>query len=72
MELPEFGQLISGLFIGAVGLAMFIYGKKRPEPKCLGIGLAMCIYPYFVHSMVIMWGIAALCVAGAYVLPRLE
>jgi hypothetical protein len=72
MELPSFGLLFSGLLIGAVGLGMFIYGKKRPEPKCLLIGIAMCVYPYFVSSVVLMWVIAVACIAAAYALPSFE
>jgi len=72
MELPSFGLLFSGLLIGAVGLGMFLYGKKRPEPKCLLIGLAMCVYPYFVSSVVWMWIIAVACLAAAYALPSFE
>lgn len=72
MELPSFGLLFSSLLIGAVGLAMFIYGKKRPEPKCLLIGLAMCVYPYFVPSLALTWVIAAICLVAAYALPSFE
>jgi hypothetical protein len=72
MELPSFGLLLSGLLIGAVGLGLFIYGKKRPDPKCLLIGLGMCVYPYFVTSLALMWIIAALCLAAAYALPSFE
>ena len=72
MELPSMGLLLSGLIIGTVGLGMFIYGKKRPEPKCLLIGIAMCVYPYFVSSVALMWVLAVACVAAAYALPSFE
>jgi hypothetical protein len=72
MELPSFGVLFSSLLIGAVGLGLFLYGKKRPEPKCLLIGIAMCVYPYFVSSIVLMWLIAAVCIAAAWMLPSFE
>jgi hypothetical protein len=64
--------LFSGLLISSVGVGMFIYGKKRPEPKCILIGLAMCVFPMFVHSLLLMWGIAAGCIAGAVALPSAE
>lgn len=72
MELPSFGVLFSSLLIGAVGLGLLIYGKRRPEPKCLLIGIAMCVYPYFVSSLVVMWLIAAACIAAAWVMPSME
>lgn len=62
--------LVSGLFIGLIGMGLLMYGKKSMEPKCIGIGLAMCVYPYFVTSLVLMWLLAAMCVAGVYYLPR--
>ena len=62
--------LISGLFIGTIGVGMFIYGKKAMEPKCIGLGIAMCVYPYFVTSIALMWVLALACMAAAYFLPR--
>lgn len=70
MDLSDPGVLFSSLLIGAVGMGLFVYGKKAQEPKCLGLGVAMCIFPIFVHSMLLMWGIACLCMVGAYALPR--
>jgi hypothetical protein len=72
MEIPSMGLLFSGLLIGTVGVGMFIYGKKRPEPKCLLIGIAMCVYPYFVSSLALMWVIAVACMAAVYMLPSFE
>ena len=72
MEIPSMGLLFSGLLIGTVGVGMFIYGKKRPEPKCLLIGIAMCVYPYFISSVALMWIIAVACMAAVYMLPSFE
>jgi len=72
MEIPGMGLLFSGLLIGTVGVGMFIYGKKRPEPKCMLIGIAMCVYPYFVSSLALMWVIAVACMAAVYMLPSFE
>jgi len=63
------GILFSGMAVSTIGLGMFIYGKKRPELKCIIIGLVMCIFPMFVHSLLVMWGLAAAGVAGAAMLP---
>jgi hypothetical protein len=72
MDLPDFSLLFSGLLIGTVGLGLFIYGRKRPDTKCLLIGVAMCVYPYFVSSVALLWLIAALCLIAVYALPSLE
>jgi len=53
-----------------VGMAIFFYGKKMQEMKSLGIGLAMMIYPVFIHSVLWMRLIAIGCIAGMYLLPR--
>jgi hypothetical protein len=70
MDFSNPAIMISGLFIGIVGLALFMYGKKAMEPNCLGIGLAMCVYPYFVTSLVALWAIAGVCLLAVCFLPR--
>ena len=72
MDLSNPWLLLSGVVISAIGMGLFLYGKKAQEPKCLGMGILMCVFPYFVSSLLVMWGIAALCMAGAYFLPRFD
>lgn len=43
-------SLIVGFFIGSVGLAYMIYGKKSSNFLFLIDGLIMMIYPYFVDN----------------------
>lgn len=64
------GFLISSLLIGAVGLGMFVYGKKSEHPLCLVSGLVMCVFPYFVHSLIVMWLVAGACTVGTYSVSR--
>ncbi len=61
MDLGNPALLISGLFIGVVGAAVFMYGKKQCNLRCLAVGAALCIYPYFVSSLLLLWRIAAGC-----------
>ena len=70
MDFMDPGPLLSGAAISMVGMAIFFYGKKMQEMKSLGIGLAMMIYPMFIHSILWMWLIAIGCIAGMYILPR--
>ena len=70
MNLSDPGVLISGLFIGMVGVALFIYGKKQANLRCLAAGAALCIYPYFVTSLLLMWLIAAACLGVLALLSR--
>lgn len=72
MDLGDPTVLISGLFLGLVGMGLLMYGKKVGKVRCIAAGLALCIYPYFVSSLLLMWGLAALCVGGLYASTRLE
>ncbi len=70
MDFSNPAILLSGLFIGVIGLALLMYGKKALEPKCIGIGLAMCIYPYFISSLLLLWAVTGACLLAVYFLPR--
>ncbi len=43
--------LLFSFFISSVGLAYFIYGKKRIEFNFLLAGLLLMIYPYFISNL---------------------
>lgn len=70
MNLGSPGAMISGVLIGAVGTGMFMYGKKQERPLTLFTGLALCVFPMFVASVLAMWLIAAGCVGGLYFASR--
>ena len=40
--------LFGSLLFGAIGLAVFIYGKRMVLWKPMGIGVVLMAYPYFV------------------------
>lgn len=64
------GSLISGLVVGSIGTAMFIYGKKQQKFAPLGGGLALCALPMFITSALLLWGITAVCIGGVWFLGR--
>ena len=70
MDLSNPVSLLSGVLIGFIGLGLLIYGKKQQAPAPLIAGLALCIFPYFVASALLMWLIAAACLGGLYLLSR--
>ncbi len=70
MDLSNPGILLSGLLISIAGLAVFVYGKKSQDMRSLGVGLALMVYPIFVHSLLVMWLIAGVCAGALYLLPR--
>lgn len=70
MDLDNPGLLLSSLLIGLLGFSLLVYGKKSGNLRALGIGLAMCVFPYFVHSLALMWGLTAAGIGGLCVRPR--
>lgn len=71
MDLTHPGALFSGLIIGVIGMAFFIYGKKQQHVPSLVAGVGMCIFPYFVTSLVVMWLLAVLCIGGLWASNKL-
>ncbi len=62
--------LFVSLLLGGVGLALFVYGKKQGRIPQLLAGLAFMVYPYFVDSLWLMVGIAALLLGGLWLAIR--
>jgi hypothetical protein len=56
--MPTPSQLFIGLIAGAIGVAYFVYGKKEGRFAPMISGIALCVYPYLVSS--VLW----LCVIG--------
>jgi hypothetical protein len=55
---PTPSQLFIGLIAGAIGVAYFVYGKKESRFTPMLSGVALCVYPYLVSS--VLW----LCIIG--------
>lgn len=72
MDLSNPWVLFSGLFIGAIGAGLFMYGRKAESPRCLFAGVALCIMPYFVSSLIVLWLLTAGTLGGLYALARNE
>jgi hypothetical protein len=50
-----------------LGLFLFLFGKRAARPLLLGIGAAMCIYPYFIANPAIVWVLTAALLVPAWV-----
>ena len=46
-------SLVIGIFSGAIGVGYFIYGKRQAKFAPLLAGMMLCVYPYFVQS--VLW-----------------
>ncbi len=64
------GWMFAGLAVSTVGFALFIYGKKQLRIPQLVTGIALMIYPYFVHSPLWILGIGGALVAGLWLTVR--
>ena len=70
MDFNDPAALLSGIFIGLIGTAMFIYGKKQQRPPCLIGGAVLCIFPMVITSLLAMWLVAAACIGGVIFCER--
>jgi hypothetical protein len=55
-------SLLAGLIAGVFGMAYFVYGKRQTKLVPMVAGIVLCIYPYFIDSL--LW----LCVVGGLLL----
>ncbi len=54
--------LFVGLVAGAFGMAYFVYGKRQTKFVPMIAGILLCVYPYFIDSL--LW----LCIVGGALL----
>lgn len=50
-------NLIGGVIFGSIGFIAFTYGKRMNLWKPMLLGIGLMIYPYFVTSDAIIYGI---------------
>jgi hypothetical protein len=63
----DMNLLMLSMFFGAVGCAMFTYGKKMGRMVPMGAGAALLVFPYFVSSLLLMFVVGS----GLMALPWL-
>ena len=51
--------LLASLFIGSIGLGLFMYGKRQRRVPHLAVGILLMVYTYFVPNVTLMFVIAA-------------
>lgn len=50
-ELGSTAVLMWGLLFGAIGTGFFMYGRKQKALVPLCVGIALCVFPYFVANV---------------------
>jgi hypothetical protein len=63
--------LLLSLFIGFVGLACFVYGKRQGRFPQMLAGAVLSAYPYFVSNLLAMGAIAVAVMVLLWVAVRL-
>ena len=61
-------SLLVGMIAGVIGAAYFMYGKKQQKFAPMLVGVVLCVYPYFIDS--VLWLVligAALCAVPFFV-----
>lgn len=67
MQLPTPGNLFAWIVLGAIGMAAFVYGKNTQKAKPMIIGIALMVYPYFVSSTLLLYGIGIALTAALFI-----
>ena len=53
----EPGALFLSLVTGAIGLALFVYGKKQQRWPQMVAGIAFIVYPYFFSGVTAIFAV---------------
>jgi hypothetical protein len=65
-ELDGTAVLIWGIIFGSIGVGFFIYGKKQKAIVPLCVGIALCVFPYFVANVYVIVLVGLVLVAIPY------
>ena len=60
--------LTIGILAGAIGVGYFMYGKRQTKFVPLIAGMALCVYPYFVDSVLWLVVIGVVLMAAPFLL----
>jgi len=64
ISLPSPAYIVGAILFGLLGLAAYLYGKRRGRPRTRWLGVALMLYPYVVWQTWLLWLVGAgLCIA---------
>jgi len=64
---PNPAALFGSLLFGAIGLGVFIYGRRMVLWKPMVVGVILMSYPYFVAQTWLIYAIGCALCLGLYV-----
>jgi len=62
--------LMLSLLFGAVGFALFMYGKKAQRMPHLFAGVALMTCPYFITNVIAMMSVCIVVAIMPFVMPQ--
>jgi hypothetical protein len=65
-ELGSTAVLNWGLIFGSIGVGFFIYGKKQKAIVPLCVGIALCVFPYFIANLYVLVVVGVILLAIPY------
>jgi hypothetical protein len=61
-------SLFFGVVAGAIGVGYFIYGKRQVKIVPMVAGALLCVYPYFVDSLLWLSLVGVVLVVAPFVI----
>jgi hypothetical protein len=65
---PSAPTVLIGMLAGVFGVAYFVYGKRQAKLVPLIAGVLLCIYPYFIESVLWLSIVGLLLLAAPFVI----
>ncbi len=66
--MPSGSVLLVGMLAGVFGVAYFVYGKRQTKLTPMIAGVLLCIYPYFIESVLWLAVVGLLLLAAPFVI----
>lgn len=69
--LPQVGdfsaaKIFAWVIFGAIGFAVFLYGKKNKSFRPMIIGISLMVYPYFISGTFLLYFVGIALTAALY------
>ena len=66
--MPSGPTLLIGMLAGVFGVAYFVYGKRQTKFTPMIAGVMLCVYPYFLESVLWLSVVGILLLAAPFVI----
>ena len=65
---PIVNSFVVGIIAGAIGVGYFIYGKRQTKIAPMLAGVLLCIYPYFIDSLLWLSAVGIILLAAPFLI----